>query len=84
MNLELTDEEEAVLERELRRIIADDRYPLSSRIRTLKAILNKIRPEPERAPPPPPQLCPRIASCPRIAQLLHLRFSVKRALHMRA
>jgi hypothetical protein len=34
MNLELTDEEEAVLERELRRIIADDRYPLSSRIRT--------------------------------------------------
>jgi len=31
MNLELTDEEEAVLES---RIIADDRYPLSSRIRT--------------------------------------------------
>jgi hypothetical protein len=44
MNLELTDEQAAALERELRRIIADDRYPLSARIRTLKAILNKIRP----------------------------------------
>jgi hypothetical protein len=54
MNLELADEEAAALERELRRIIADDPYPLSARIRTLKAILSKIRPEPERAPPPPP------------------------------
>jgi hypothetical protein len=54
MNLQLTDEETAALERELRRIIDDDRYLLSSRIRTLKAILNKVQPEPERAPPPPP------------------------------
>jgi hypothetical protein len=60
MNLDLTDEEEAALERELRRIIDDDRYPLSARVRTLKAILSKIRPEPERAPltPPPKQYEP--------------------------
>jgi hypothetical protein len=54
MNLQLTDEETAALERELRQIVNDERYPLSARIRTLKAILNKIRPEPERAPLPPP------------------------------
>jgi hypothetical protein len=32
MNLELSDEQAAALERELDRIIADDRYPLSPRI----------------------------------------------------
>jgi hypothetical protein len=37
----------------LRRTIDDDRYPLSPRIRTLKAILGKIRPEPVREPLPP-------------------------------
>jgi hypothetical protein len=44
MNLELTDEEAASLEKELRDIIDDDRYPLSPRIRTLKAILNRAGP----------------------------------------
>jgi hypothetical protein len=39
MNLDLTDDEQAAaLEREFRRIIQDDRYPLSPRIMTLKAI----------------------------------------------
>jgi hypothetical protein len=52
MDLDLTDEEKTALERELRRIIADARYPLSPRIQTLKAILNKIRPEPIREPLP--------------------------------
>jgi hypothetical protein len=48
MNLDLTDEESAALIRELDRIIDDDRYPLSPRIMTLKAILAKLRPEPIR------------------------------------
>jgi len=34
-------------------LIDDDRYPLSPRIVTLKAILGKMRPEPERPPLPP-------------------------------
>jgi len=40
----------------LTRTIADDRYPLSPRIRTLKAILAKLRPEPVREPLPPPKV----------------------------
>jgi len=69
MNLELSDDEKAAMTRELDRIIQDDRceapcgafaersasYPLSSRIQMLKAILNKIRPEPIREPLPPPK-----------------------------
>ena len=46
MNLDLTDEEAAALLRELDRIIDGDRYFMSQRIRTLKAIRSKIRPEP--------------------------------------
>ena len=38
MNLDLTDEETAALLAELDRIIRDDRYPLSPRIRMLRAI----------------------------------------------
>ena len=34
----------------LRNAIDDDRYPLSPRVQTLKAILAKIRPEPAREP----------------------------------
>jgi hypothetical protein len=40
----------------LRRTIDDDRFPLSPRIQTLKAILGKIRPEPVREPLPPPKV----------------------------
>jgi hypothetical protein len=54
MNLDLTDEETAALLAELDRIIRNDRYPLSARIRMLQAIRAKIRPEPAREPSPPP------------------------------
>jgi hypothetical protein len=53
MNLDLTDEEAAALLRKLDTIIASDRYFLSPRITTLKAIRSKLRPEPERQPLPP-------------------------------
>ena len=54
MNLELTDEETAALLRELDGLIDGARYFLSPRIKTLKAIRSKIRPEPVREPLPPP------------------------------
>ena len=54
MNLDLTDEETAVLLKELANIMEGDRYFLSQRIKTLKAIRAKIRPEPVRPPLPPP------------------------------
>jgi hypothetical protein len=53
MMLDLTEEETAALAKLLSRTIDDDRYPLSPRIRTLKAVLNKLRPEPVREPLPP-------------------------------
>ena len=54
MNLDLTDEETAALLRELDGLIYGDRYFLSERIKTLKAIRAKIRPEPVREPLPLP------------------------------
>jgi hypothetical protein len=53
MQLDLTDEQTTTLLRELDRIIDGDRFPFSPRIRTLKGILAKIRPEPLREPLPP-------------------------------
>jgi hypothetical protein len=53
MKLELLGEQAAALETELRRIIDDDRYLLSPRIQMLREILNEIRPNPVREPPPP-------------------------------
>ena len=53
-DLDLTDEEATLLLKELNGIIDGDRYFLSDRIRTLKAIRAKIRPEPKREPPRPP------------------------------
>jgi hypothetical protein len=53
MHLDLTDEETAALTKELHDIVGSDRYPLSPRIRTLRAILGKLRPEPVREPLPP-------------------------------
>jgi hypothetical protein len=61
MNLELSDEKPAAL---TANITGNDRYPFSERIRRLKAILAKLRPEPVREPLPPPKLC---------AARLHLR-----------
>lgn len=53
MNLDRSDEENTALIRELDRIIEDDRFPMSPRIMTLKAIRTKLRPEPIREPLPP-------------------------------
>ena len=53
MILDLTEEETAALLRELDNIIASDRYFLSPRITTLKAIRSKIRPERVHEPLPP-------------------------------
>jgi hypothetical protein len=50
--LDLSDEETALLERELRHIVDNHRYHLSPRIVTLREILNKIRPGPVREPLP--------------------------------
>jgi hypothetical protein len=53
MNLELAEEQKEALIRELSQIVENDRYPFSPRIRTLKEIRAKLRPEPAREPPPP-------------------------------
>jgi hypothetical protein len=53
MQLDLTDDETAALERLLSDAIDRDRYPLSPRIKMLRGILAKIRPEPKREPLPP-------------------------------
>jgi hypothetical protein len=52
MQLDLTDEETAVLIRELTNITFSARYQLLPRIKTLNAILAKLRPEPVRQPAP--------------------------------
>jgi hypothetical protein len=46
MTLDLTDEETAALARLLSSAIDGDRFPLSPRVQTLRAILNKLRPGP--------------------------------------
>ena len=55
-HLDLSDEEAAALIKELADITENDRYPFSPRIQTLRAILAKLRPEPARAPLPPPKV----------------------------
>jgi hypothetical protein len=55
-HLDLTDEEAAALIKELHHIIERDRYPFSERIRTLKVILDKLRPKPDREPLPAPKV----------------------------
>jgi hypothetical protein len=52
-HLDLTDDEAAALTQELHDIVENDRYPFSPRIRTLRGILAKLRPEPAREPSPP-------------------------------
>jgi hypothetical protein len=56
MHLDLSDHETAALTTELKRVIDDDRYPLSRRILTLAGILDKIEPQPIREPLPPPKV----------------------------
>ena len=67
MNLDLSDDETAALTQELHEIVENDRYPFSPRIRKLRAILNKLRPEPAREPLPPPKVYapPRAAAARR-------------------
>jgi hypothetical protein len=52
-HLDLTDDEAAALTQELHNIVENDRYPFSPRIRTLRGILAKLRPEPVREHLPP-------------------------------
>jgi hypothetical protein len=67
MHLDLTDEQTAALTQELHDIVENDRYPFSPRIRTLRGILNKLRPEPVREPLPPRRVYapPRAAAARR-------------------
>jgi hypothetical protein len=53
MHFDLSDEEITALTRLLIDTIDGDRFPFSTRIQMLKAILSKIRPEPMREPLPP-------------------------------
>jgi hypothetical protein len=53
MNLELDDEQATALIQELHDIVENSKYPFSPRIRTLRGILAKLRPEPVREPLPP-------------------------------
>jgi len=55
MTLELTDEQAAALTRELHDIVESDKFPFSPRIRILREILHKLRPEPKREPLPEPK-----------------------------
>jgi hypothetical protein len=61
--------------RELSQIIDNDRYPFSPRIRTLKEIRAKIRPDPAREPLPPARHYepPRggLVSAPRLSLCLN-------------
>jgi hypothetical protein len=64
MIFDLTDEETEALLKELDDIIDGDRFQFSARVRMLKTIRAKIRPEPvrEALPPPPKQYAPPRAS----------------------
>jgi hypothetical protein len=66
-HLDLSDDEAAALIQELHDIVENDRYPFSPRIRTLRAILAKLRPEPARKPLPPLKVyaSPRAAAAKR-------------------
>jgi hypothetical protein len=55
MDLRLTDDQAALLLAELDRLIEDDRYPLSARVRALREIRALLKPYTERPPAPPPQ-----------------------------
>ena len=56
MRIDLSNDETAALLRELDSIIDYNRYPFSPRIRTLKEIRAKLRPESPREPLPPPKV----------------------------
>ena len=60
-HLDLFDDQAAALVALLTRTIDGDCYPLSPRVRALKAILAKLRPEPIREP----LLAPKLYALPR-------------------
>jgi hypothetical protein len=60
-HLDLTDAEAEALAQELAGIIDSTRYPLSSRIQTLRAVLTRLRPERAR-PAASPE--PRVYASP--------------------
>jgi hypothetical protein len=51
-----SDDKAAALTQELHDIVENDRYPFSLRIRMLRGILAKLRPEPVRELLPPPKV----------------------------
>jgi len=63
--LELADDERLVLARTLRQLIDGDRFPLSPRIRQLKAILAKLEPP---APAVEPFPAPKATAAPTHAR----------------
>ena len=56
MTPELSDDDKAILAELLRETIAANRFPMSPRIKSLQAILDKLDPQPvvETLPPPKP------------------------------
>ena len=54
MNLHLTDEQTELLLTALDRLIDNDRYPLSPRVKALREIRALLKRYPERSPMPPP------------------------------
>jgi hypothetical protein len=56
MTLDPTREETAALTQELHDIVESDKFPFSPRIRILREILGKLRPEPALQPLPPPRV----------------------------
>ena len=71
--LVLSDEERDELVRALREMIDGDRFPLSQRVRRLKAILDKLDPSPARPKPSPtPKPIWRTRSRSRAARQLAL------------
>ena len=67
-HLDLTDDEAAALTQELHDIVENDRYPFSPRIRTLRGILAKLKPEPVREPNV--YAPPRVVARKRVAQTM--------------
>ena len=51
---DLTDEEQTAVTAALRKLIAEDRFPFSPRLKPLKSALAKLAPPKLKAPPPPP------------------------------
>jgi hypothetical protein len=55
-HLDLSDDDAVAPINELHAIVENDRYQFSPRIRTMRGILAKLRPEPAREPLPPPKV----------------------------